>query len=50
MAQAIGHLSGCCYHRGDHHHGDHIYRPEQAFTPEIQSMTNTLIKPFIVTH
>lgn len=49
MAQASGHLSGC-YHRGDHHHGGHFCRPEQAFIPEIQSMTNILSEPFIVTH
>lgn len=48
MVQASGHISGCFYHRGDHHHGGHFCCPVQAFTAEMQSMTNTLRELFTV--
>lgn len=42
LAQASSHLSDCFYRPGARHHGFHFCCPEQAFSQEVQGMTDTI--------
>lgn len=48
LAQASCHLSDCFHRSGDHHHGVHFCCPEQAFSQEVQGMTDTISERFTV--